>query len=47
MEEKRNACRVLMWKPKEMRPPGRFRHRSKDIIKMVLKKDRSTWTKLN
>jgi hypothetical protein len=32
--EKRNACRILVGKPKEKRPLGRPRHGWKDNIKM-------------
>jgi hypothetical protein len=37
MEEKRNACRLLVGKPEGKRPLGRRRHRWVDNIKMDLK----------
>jgi hypothetical protein len=37
MGEKRNACRVLVGKPEEKRPPGRRRCRRKGNIKMYLR----------
>jgi hypothetical protein len=36
MEEKRNACRLLMGKPEGKRPLGRPRRRWMNNIKMVL-----------
>jgi hypothetical protein len=36
MEEKRNACRVLVGKPEQKRPLGRCRHRWENNIKMDL-----------
>jgi len=34
-----NVYRILVRKPKEKKPSGRRRHKSKDIIKTVLKQD--------
>jgi hypothetical protein len=38
MEEKRNACRILLGKPEGNRPPGKPRRRWVDNIKMDLRK---------
>ena len=35
-----NAYRVLVWKPEDVKPPVRLRHRGKDNIKLDLKVDR-------
>jgi hypothetical protein len=38
LEKKRNACRILVGKPKEKRPLGKQRRRWVDSIKMGLRK---------
>jgi hypothetical protein len=46
MDEKRNACRILMGKPEGKKPLGRRRHRWVDNIKIDFRQDRMVWTGL-
>jgi hypothetical protein len=43
MEEKRNAYRVLVWKPVGKRPLGRPRRRWEDSIKVAVKGTGFIW----
>jgi hypothetical protein len=38
MEEKRNACRIVMGKPEGKRPLGRLRRKWVDNIKSILER---------